>query len=83
MPPTSSEPPESLLRGDEVMEIVAPKWGVTMDEAGLVTWLRKVVDKVEEDKPVAEMETDKANGEIVSHVTGRITDLLVADGARI
>lgn len=65
------------------MEIVAPKWGVTMDEAGLVTWLRKVVDKVEEDKPVAEMETDKANAEIVSHVTGRITDLLVADGARI
>ncbi len=65
------------------MEIVAPKWGVTMDEARLVTWLKKVGDKVEEDEPVAEMETDKAGAEIVSQVTGRITELLVAEGAQV
>ena len=65
------------------MEIVVPKWGVTMDEAHLVTWLKKVGDLVAEDEPVAEMETDKADAEIVSQVSGRITELLVEEGAQV
>lgn len=65
------------------MEIVVPKWGVTMDEARLVTWLKQVGDEVAEDEPVADMETDKANAEIVSQVAGRITELLVDEGAQV
>ncbi|TQN43062.1 biotin-dependent enzyme [Blastococcus colisei] len=65
------------------MEIVVPKWGVTMDEAHLVVWLKKVGDLVTEDEPVAEMETDKADAEIVSQVSGRITELLVEEGAQV
>jgi pyruvate/2-oxoglutarate dehydrogenase complex dihydrolipoamide acyltransferase (E2) component len=66
-----------------MMEIVVPKWGVTMDEAWLVTWFKKVGDQVEEDEPVAEMETDKANAEICSQVAGRIAELLVEEGAEV
>lgn len=65
------------------MEIVVPKWGVTMDEATLVVWLKQVGDDVAEDEPVAEMETDKADAEIVSQVSGRITELLVDEGALV
>jgi pyruvate/2-oxoglutarate dehydrogenase complex dihydrolipoamide acyltransferase (E2) component len=65
------------------MEILVPKWGVTMDEARLVTWLKQVGDEVREEEPVAEMETDKADAEIVSQVSGRITELLVEEGALV
>lgn len=65
------------------MEIQVPKWGVTMDEACLVVWLKKVGDEVAEDEPVAEMETDKAGAEIVSQVSGRIVELLVDEGAAV
>ena len=63
------------------MEIVVPKWGVTMDEAHLVKWLKAVGDEIRVDEPIAEMETDKADADIVSQVSGRITELLVEEGA--
>jgi pyruvate/2-oxoglutarate dehydrogenase complex dihydrolipoamide acyltransferase (E2) component len=62
------------------MEIVTPKWGVTMDEARLVTWFKKVGDTIQIDEPVAEMETDKANADILSQVSGKIIELLVEEG---
>ncbi len=65
------------------MEILVPKWGVTMDEARLIAWLKQPGDTVAEDEPVAEMETDKANAEIVSQVAGRITELLVEEGSEV
>lgn len=65
------------------MDIVVPKWGVTMDEARIVAWHKRVGDTVELDEPVAELETDKATGDIESQVAGRITELLVEEGAEV
>ncbi|WP_028922660.1 biotin/lipoyl-containing protein [Pseudonocardia acaciae] len=61
-------------------EIVVPKWGVTMDEATLLQWLKQVGDQVAVDEPVAEMETDKATAEVLSQASGRIVELCVAEG---
>ena len=66
-----------------MQEIVVPKWGVTMDEARLVAWLKAVGDDVQVDEPVAEMETDKAAADIESQVAGRIVELLVEEGAEV
>jgi pyruvate/2-oxoglutarate dehydrogenase complex dihydrolipoamide acyltransferase (E2) component len=65
------------------MEIVVPKWGLTMDEAYLSTWLKRVGDTVEVDEPVAEIETDKTNGEVLSQVSGVIAEHLVAEGDQV
>ena len=64
-------------------EIVVPKWGLTMDEAVLVCWFKKVGDEVREGEEIAEMETDKTSGNIESQVSGRIVELLVEEGAPI
>ncbi|WP_067467763.1 biotin/lipoyl-containing protein [Actinomadura macra] len=64
-------------------DIVVPKWGATMDEATIVEWLKSVGDRVAEDEPIAEMETDKATAEIVSPVAGTIVELLVARDADV
>lgn len=66
-----------------MQEIVVPKWGVTMDEARLMSWLKGVGDDVAVDEPVAEMETDKAAADIESQVAGRIVELLVEEGASV
>ena len=66
-----------------MQEIVVPKWGVTMDEARLMSWLKEVGDYIAIDEPVAEMETDKAAADIESQVAGRIVELLVEEGASV
>lgn len=64
-------------------EIVAPKWGLTTEEMVLLEWLKQPGDTVAVDEPVAEVETDKTSAEVLSSVTGTITELLVAEGDEI
>ncbi|MFI0486217.1 lipoyl domain-containing protein [Actinomadura sp. 9N215] len=64
-------------------DVVVPKWGATMDEATIVQWLKNVGDRVAEDEPIAEMETDKATAEIVSPAAGTVVELLVAQDADV
>lgn len=61
-------------------EIFVPKWGLTMDDARLLRWLKSVGDRVREGESVASMETDKTEAEIVSQVSGTIRELLVEEG---
>lgn len=65
------------------MDIVVPKWGDTMEEAVLVSWLKQVGDHVSQDEAVAEMETDKANGDIVALESGVLTEIVVPAGGQI
>ncbi|WP_067465788.1 lipoyl domain-containing protein [Actinomadura macra] len=58
-------------------DITVPMWGMTMEDAVLIAWLKNVGDRVEQDEPVAEIETDKASGEIVSPETGTLAEILV------
>jgi 2-oxoglutarate dehydrogenase E2 component (dihydrolipoamide succinyltransferase) len=62
-------------------EVLVPKWGLTMEEATLIKWLKKVGDEIAEGESIAEMETDKATDEIESQVSGVIVELLVEEGA--
>ncbi|MFC4054202.1 biotin/lipoyl-containing protein [Actinomadura syzygii] len=64
-------------------DVVVPKWGATMDEATIVQWLKGVGDRVAEDEPIAEMETDKATAEIVSPVGGTVVEVLVPQDADV
>ena len=62
------------------MEIIVPKWGLTMDDATLVTWLVKVGDAVTEGQPLAEIETDKSAGEVESPAAGIISETIAGPG---
>lgn len=65
------------------MDIVVPRWGLTMDEATLVEWLTKVGDRVAQDDPVAVIETDKVDGEVASPAAGVIAEILVEEGSTV
>ena len=64
-------------------DVLVPKWGLTMEEAILVKWLKNIGDEISEGEAIAEMETDKTTDELVSQVSGRIVEFLVGEGAEV
>ena len=58
-----------------------PALGENVDEGTVVGILVEVGDQVEENQPVLEIETDKANLEVPSGFSGVVTEILVENGA--
>lgn len=58
-----------------------PALGENVDAGTVVGILVAVGDKVEENQPVLEIETDKANLEVPSGFSGVVTEILVENGA--
>ena len=69
--------------GDETVDVVVPESGESVSEAGLGRWLKAAGDAVEEDEPVAELETDKAAMEVNAPVAGVLSETLVEEGATV
>ena len=64
-------------------DIVVPKWGLTAEEAVLVSWLKEVGDTVVEGEPIAEIETDKAEAELESPASGVLRERTSAAGDHV
>lgn len=62
------------------MDILMPKWGMTMQEGDLLEWLVAVGDSVDEGTPLATVSTEKVDADIESPIAGTITELLAAAG---
>ncbi len=63
-----------------IKEFTLPDVGEGVAEGELVTWLVAPGDRVEEDQPVAEVETDKALVEVPSRYDGVVEELFVEEG---
>ena len=64
-------------------DVVVPKWGLTMEEAEVLRWLKAVGDTVTEGEPILELETDKATGEVEAPASGVLAETLVEPGAHV
>jgi pyruvate/2-oxoglutarate dehydrogenase complex dihydrolipoamide acyltransferase (E2) component len=62
------------------MDVVMPKWGMTMQEADIGEWLVAVGDEVTEGQPLVRVESDKVDAEIESPGSGTVTEILVPEG---
>ena len=62
-------------------DVVVPKWGLTMEDAEVLRWLKAVGDTVTEGEPILELETDKATGEVEAPASGVLAETLVEPGA--
>lgn len=63
------------------MEIKVPALGESISEATLAAWLKSEGDFVEEDEPIAELETDKITIEVNAPSQGRLSKLMAKEGA--
>ncbi len=62
------------------MDIVLPKWGMSMQDGVISEWLVSVGDTVVEGQPIAVIETEKVDTDLPSPGAGTITELLVEPG---
>lgn len=63
-----------------IEDVIVPKWGLTSDDLVFVGWHCKVGDRVAAEQPLADLETDKAAGELPSPVAGVVIELLANAG---
>ena len=63
-------------------EIVLPQWGMEMQDATVVKWLKQEGDPVQEGEPLVELETAKIATELESIASGVVAHILVPEGPR-
>ena len=68
---------------DGEIAITMPNMDLTIAEATVVRWLKRVGDTVHAGEPIVEVETDKAVLEVESTATGTVVQLLVQEGVAI
>ncbi|MGH8055771.1 MAG: biotin/lipoyl-containing protein, partial [Candidatus Entotheonellia bacterium] len=64
-------------------QIVLPQWGMEMQEATIVKWLKQEGDPIREGEPLVEVETAKIETEIESIASGVVAHILVPEGATV
>lgn len=64
-------------------EIVVPTLGESVKEATVAQWLKQVGDRVEQDEPVVELETDKVTLEVNASKAGVLTEIKVDTGGNV
>jgi pyruvate dehydrogenase E2 component (dihydrolipoamide acetyltransferase) len=62
------------------VDVILPKWGVTMQEATLVRWLVGEGAEVEAGQPLADIETDKVDVALEAPIAGTLTERRVGEG---
>lgn len=62
------------------MDVVLPKWGMTMQEATIVRWLKAEGDTVAKGEPLVEVETDKVDVSIEAPADGTLSQRAVGEG---
>jgi 2-oxoglutarate dehydrogenase E2 component (dihydrolipoamide succinyltransferase)/2-oxoisovalerate dehydrogenase E2 component (dihydrolipoyl transacylase) len=62
------------------LEVVMPQMGESVAEGTVVTWLKKVGERVAKDEPLVAISTDKVDVEIPSPAPGILTRILVHEG---
>lgn len=60
-------------------EVILPKWGLTMEEGTLLSWLKKEGDRVEAGEIIAQVETEKITNDLEAPVSGVISKILVEE----
>lgn len=62
------------------MDVILPKWGVTMQEGTVTKWHVTEGDEVEEGQPIADIVTDKIDAELEAPVAGVVSKRCVVAG---
>ena len=65
------------------VEVILPKWGLTMEEGTVSEWRKQEGDAVAEDEIIADVETDKITNELPAPASGIVAKILVAAGETV
>lgn len=60
--------------------VVLPKWGMGIEEATVLQWLKSEGEFVTQGEPLVEIETAKATQAVEAPISGRLTKILLLAG---
>ena len=63
-----------------IIAVTVPKWGLTMEEGTLVSWLKDDGDAVEKGAPIAEVESSKIANDLEAPASGTLRRRVAAEG---
>ncbi len=66
-----------------LVDLVMPKMGESLQEGTITKWLKSVGDKVERDEMVLEISTDKVDTEVPSPVAGILAEIIAQEGETV
>ena len=66
-----------------LVDVVMPKMGESLQEGTIIRWFKKVGDKIERDEMILEISTDKVDTEVPAPVGGVIAEILVPEGTTV
>jgi 2-oxoglutarate dehydrogenase E2 component (dihydrolipoamide succinyltransferase) len=66
--------------GGESVDVPVPSLGESVSEASIAQWLKQPGDAVQQDEPLAELETDKVSLEVNAPAAGTLAEQLVGEG---
>jgi pyruvate/2-oxoglutarate dehydrogenase complex dihydrolipoamide acyltransferase (E2) component len=65
------------------MDIILPKWGMTMQEGTITNWLVSVGDELKEGDVIATVETEKVDTDLEAPATGVLDEIVVEAGTTV
>ncbi|MCY4088171.1 MAG: dihydrolipoamide acetyltransferase family protein [Actinomycetia bacterium] len=65
------------------VELVVPKWGLTMTEAMVIAWHKQPGEALHAGEPVVELETEKASADVEAPVPGTLARVLHEAGSTV
>jgi len=77
---TAMTPSENIPQG-QVIPILMPQAGQSMEEGTILEWKVKEGDQIEVGQVIMEIETDKANMDVEAPDAGRLAKIVAAEGA--
>ena len=62
------------------LEVILPKWGMTMQDGTIVEWMIVEGQSVQEGDPIALIETEKVETELPCPDTGTVVEIVAEEG---
>lgn len=66
-----------------LVEVVMPKMGESLQEGTVTKWLKKVGQEIERDEMILEISTDKVDTEVPAPVGGILAEIMVKEGETV
>ncbi len=88
-PPAAEDPPQTAEDDEvpptdtELVDIVTPAGGESVQEGTILEWAVQVGDAVEEGQTIVELSTDKVDMELPAPVAGTIAEILAEEGETV
>jgi 2-oxoglutarate dehydrogenase E2 component (dihydrolipoamide succinyltransferase) len=75
----NKQPFASNSSNENLIDVVMPKMGESLQEGTIIKWTKKVGEKIERDETILEISTDKVDTEVPSPVAGVLFEILAKE----